>query len=74
LRELHWGNYQLPLNTWITVRIEVIDNTVRGYINGRELVKVTDEPPRLKGRIGFAVTANSTVWFDDVRVVELMQR
>lgn len=73
-RQLRWNNYQLPLNTWITVRVEVFDDIIRGYINNQEIVRITDEQPRLKGRIAIEVAPNCTVWFDDVRVVELRQQ
>jgi hypothetical protein len=73
-QELRWTNYQLPLNTWITIRVEVVDNIIRGYINDQEMVRVTDELSRLKGRIGFEIGPNCTVWFDDVRVVQLRRQ
>lgn len=73
-RQIQLRNYQVSVNSWTTFRVEVTDNIIRGYINGLKEIEAIDNQPLLEGRIGFTIPSNSEVWFDDIRVVELVSK
>jgi len=52
--------------TWYTLRLEVAGSTLRGFVNGTQLVSGTDST-YTTGRIGLA-TYNTSASFDDVLV------
>ena len=77
VREPGWIEFQmtkfsLPLNTWFTLRVEMLGNQMRGYVNSEQFFETNDSQPLLKGGAGFSVNDNANVWFDDVQVVELI--
>lgn len=69
--QLEVDPFQLPLDEWVRIRVELVGNTIRGYINGQPVFETSDPEPLWNGGIGFQVPPTNTVWFDDVRVVRL---
>ena len=65
------GFFKPAPKQWMGVRIEVVEGTILIYVDEIEFIKFTDSDPLTKGLVGFSVIETSTVWFDDVRVVEL---
>jgi len=64
--------FSLPIYEWTTVRVEVFGNAIHGYVEN-ELITSAMVPDYLKsGRIGFQVPPSNVVWFDDLRVIELV--
>jgi hypothetical protein len=61
-----------PVYEWMAIRIEVVGDTIRVYVNDTNYIELVDTDPLPEGRVGFRVQQTSTVWFDDVRVVELI--
>jgi len=71
--QLSQDNFNMPANTWFKIRIEATENVFRGFINGEQVFEVIDSKPWLLGGTGFSVQENAKVWFDDVRVIELIK-
>ncbi len=71
-KELMVSDYNLPLDTWIDLRLEVMGNVMRGYVNDEIFFETTDTDPLLTGNIRLIVEENAKVWFDDVKVTELI--
>lgn len=67
-------SFPIPVNTWFKVRVEVIGNLIRGFIDDEQILEVTDSEPFLDGPAGFYIEPNVKIWFDDVRVVELVHK
>jgi hypothetical protein len=69
--ELDLVPFSLPINEWVTVRVDVFGNTIHSFVEN-ELVASALAPDYIRrGRIGFQIPPGNVVWFDDVRVVGL---
>lgn len=70
------NNYEPLIGNWNTFRIELMDDHIVGYANGIKLVDAIDTAvDRAKfGRVGFDIKQNAKVWFDDIRVIELVPK
>lgn len=67
-------NAGIQAGTWYTAGLEIVGTTMRGYLNGRLMITVTDNtttPPLLTGWMGLG-TRDSGGEFDDVRVTSLV--
>jgi hypothetical protein len=68
-QELRLASVTLPsvvLNEWVTLKLEVRGNRLRGYVNGQLLVETT-EGAFTAGTVGMT-NAGSVTYFDDLRV------
>ena len=54
-----------PSGQWQELGVEVMDNRFRGFLNGQEVVEVTDNSHHA-GQIGLWTKADSVTCFDDV--------
>ena len=59
-----------PAGEWHTLRIEQRDNHIRGYLNGKLLLEVTDNSLADAGRIGLWTKADAVTLFDNLTVDE----
>lgn len=58
---------------WTTVRVEVVNNQIKGFVDGRLVADIRDVSAfHESGAFGIGMPPTNTVWFDDVRVVELV--
>jgi len=71
---LHQNDYAYPINNWFKIRVEMVDNLIRGFVNEEQFVEVSDSNPLLEGGVGFGVFENAKIWFDDVKVIELINK
>lgn len=71
--QLTTGGAEVPPGEWISVRLTATGNVISGYLNDTQLFEVADDARhgRLSGSIALGAGYGETVWFDDVRVVEL---
>lgn len=70
--QLQVSSFQLPVNNWFNIRVEMFDNQLRGFVNGEQFFETVDSQPLLGGGAGFSVNANAKIWFDEVKVTELI--
>ena len=61
------GSARVPSGQWQELRVEVRGNSLRGYINGQQVVDASDDSYKT-GRIGLWTKADSVTCFDDVEV------
>jgi len=61
-------NAKVPSGQWQELRVEVIGNTIRGFLDGQPVVEATDENYKA-GRVGLWTKADSVTCFDNVRVI-----
>ena len=66
--ELARAPFAVSANSWYTLRLEVVDNQLRAYINDRFLMEATDTS-HATGKYGL-VTYRAAATFDDVDVRE----
>ena len=66
------SGFVLPIDTWFTTRVEVTNDFFRGYVDGLLMLESEADDLFQSGGISFKVPPTNTVWFDDVRVVELV--
>lgn len=63
--------YDFTVNTWYTLRAEALGDQLRWYINDRLILRAHDS--RLtNGSVGIAVSPNSEICIDDLRVQEML--
>src|SRR5262249_33413208 len=65
---LKGSSVKVPSGRWQELRVEVIGNHFRGFLNGQPVVEVTDDAYPA-GKVGLWTKADSVTCFDDVRVV-----
>jgi hypothetical protein len=53
---------------WYRLRMEVVGNQMRAFVNGKLLIETTVEPSEWGGRFGL-LTYRAQADFDDIRVV-----
>ncbi len=63
--------YVMPINEWITLRIEAIGTTHKVILDGEELVNVTDSTTTTGGSIGLVVFDPTTIEIDYITVTSL---
>jgi hypothetical protein len=49
---LDTASLPFALNAWRTLRLEIVDNKLRGYVDGRLVVEAVDATPHAAGRYG----------------------
>ena len=59
-----------PAGQWHELRIEQRDNHIRGYLNGKLLLEVTDNSLAEPGRVGLWTKADAVTSFDNLHAVE----
>ncbi|MBP7669089.1 MAG: DUF1080 domain-containing protein [Candidatus Eisenbacteria bacterium] len=64
------ANYATANNQWYTLRVDVIGNTMRGFVNCEQVLEVTDAAMVSTGEVGLRCYA-TRAYFDDVRVAAL---
>ncbi|MFQ5923124.1 MAG: hypothetical protein ACE5M4_09795, partial [Anaerolineales bacterium] len=58
---------------WTTIRAEVVNNQIKGFVDGRLVADIRDVSAfHESGAFGIGMPPTNTIWFDDVRVVELV--
>ena len=62
--------YASTNNEWYLLRVEVVGNTMRGFVNCEQLLEVTDASIVATGEVALRTYA-SRAYFDDVRVAAL---
>lgn len=62
------GNARVPKASWQALRVDVKGAVIRGYLNGKLVVEVTDNTFKF-GRIGLWTKADSQTCFDNISVV-----
>jgi hypothetical protein len=55
-----------------TFRVEIYGNTMTLYLDGQQVLSAEDPDPSTHGRVTLQNMATATVYFDDVRVVEVV--
>jgi hypothetical protein len=68
--ELQSADVEEPAGEWHMLRIVQSGNHIRGYLNGKLLLDVTDDTFPEAGRIGLWTKADAVTFFDGLRVVE----
>jgi hypothetical protein len=56
---------QVPTGQWQELRVEAVGNRFRGFLNGQQVVEVTDDTYQA-GQVGLWTKADSVTCFDDV--------
>ena len=59
---------KVPSGQWQELRVEVIGNKFRGFLNGQLVVEASDDNYKA-GRVGLWTKADSVTCFDNVRVI-----
>lgn len=62
------GSVKVPSGQWQELRVEVIGNRFRGFLNDQLVVETTDDAYKL-GKVGLWTKADSMTCFDDVKVI-----
>lgn len=61
---------QIPSGTWQELGVECKGNQIRCFLNGKEMISVSDKANALtSGKIGFWTKSDSVSYFEDTRVV-----
>ena len=70
----HLGQYPFyaQVNTWYLLRMEVVGNTIKFFIDDDPVV-IANDNQRSQGKAGFGASPHSMVCVDDIRVWELDQ-
>jgi hypothetical protein len=58
---------KVPSSQWQELRVEVIGNSFRGFLNGQPVLEATDDNYKA-GRVGLWTKADSVTCFDNLRV------
>ena len=67
------GTFSEPaMGQWYTVRFDIRATTLSLYVDGTLVSKQVDNQLQ-SGYVGLAVSPNTTVYFDDIRVTEIQQ-
>lgn len=61
------GKAKVPSGQWQELRLEIAGNQFRGFLNGQQVVEVTDDAYPA-GKIGLWTKADSVTCFDDITV------
>lgn len=66
-------NYPIDLNEWYLVRVEVVKQQYKLYINNKLITTYTyeDDSPVVKGGIGYYIGGGDTIQVDNIRVWKL---
>jgi hypothetical protein len=59
-----------PPGEWHRLRVVQQGNRIRGYLDGKQLLDVTDDTFRDAGRIGLWTKADAVTFFDDLHAEE----
>ena len=62
------GSAKVPSGQWQELKLEVVGNRFRGFLNGQLVVETTDDVFKAGG-IGLWTKADSVTYFDDFRVI-----
>jgi hypothetical protein len=62
------SSVSVPAGQWQELKVEVVGNRFRGFLDGRLVAEVSDDS-YLAGRVGLWTKADSVTCFDDVRVI-----
>jgi hypothetical protein len=62
------GSAKVASGQWQKLRVEVRGDTLRGFLNGQQVVETTDGTFRAAGGVGLWTKADSQTCFDDVEV------
>lgn len=68
--QLQSAGVDKPAGQWHELRIVQVDNHIRGYLNGKLLLAVTDNTFQDAGHVGLWTKADAVTFFDNLRVVE----
>jgi len=63
--EIQGGSAKVASGTWQELRVEVKGNTIRGYLNGKQVVEARDDTFKV-GKVGLWTKADSVTCFDNV--------
>jgi hypothetical protein len=63
----------IPLNTWFKIRLEVINDHIRGFLNDTQISDLSDTHLPVMGGAYIAASPDVKIVFDNVRVVELIK-
>lgn len=67
-RAIQEGSAKVSSGTWQDLRVEIKGNHIRGFLNGKQVVEVTDNTFK-SGKIGLWTKEDSFTCFDNVKAV-----
>lgn len=58
----------IPANEWHTLSVEFKNTEIRGFLNGKEVIKGNDRSIIAAGKVGFYIQANTIILADDFKI------
>lgn len=67
-KQLDTAKVEAQAGTWHTVRVTMVGNGIRCYVDGKKLLEITDDTFTDAGMVGLWTKADAATSFDDFRV------
>ncbi len=62
------ANFKVTSGEWHELRVEIVGNKITCYYDGSKKIEATDDTFKDAGKVGLWTKADSTTYFDDLRV------